>query len=454
MQKFKAKLKNSPTGAPQACSSENTPLNRDKSLSEASKVLTLNILEVGTHQHKDGQNLRVSVKVYVLNISGEPLMPCSPRKARLLLKKGEAKVVQTNPFFVIQLKKATGEQKQECSLGIDSGSKFVGFSVITEKKEIVTGELNLDQKTSDRIAERKRYRVNRRNKLWYRKPRFNNRTKQIGWLPPSTMRKFNTHITLINKLKKILPIKEVHIEIGNFDIQKIENPDIKGIEYQQGSMLDYQNMRSFLMSRENGKCQICNLEFSRGNPPHIHHIIPRSKGGTDREKNLALLHEKCHKKLHKDKSFNLLKKNSTYKDAAFMNRVKNKYKIVLPDCITSFGYETFVKRNELGLEKTHYNDAFVIAGGTNQIKTSPIILKQKHRNSRVLQVSRKGFKPSYRRKRYSIQPYDIITVKSKRYIVKGCHSYGGAVICTDGIKNFDFRTRKVEKVLHTKSIFV
>jgi hypothetical protein len=404
-------------------------------------------------QHKGGQGLRVPVIAYVLNQRGNSLMPCSARKARLLLKRRDAHVVKTNPFFVIQLNRASGEQVQECSLGIDSGSKNIGFSVITNKKEIDSGTLILDNKTSDRLTERAMYRRGRRNKLWYRKPRFNNRKIEKGWLPPSAQRKFDTHITLINKLKKLLPIKNITIEVGNFDIQKIENPDIAGIQYQQGSMFEYQNMRSFLLAREQGKCQLCNKEFSKGNSSHIHHIIQKSKGGTDREKNLALLHESCHKKLHKNRSFSLLKKNKQYKDTTFMNIIRWRFRKIFPDCKLTYGNETFVKRNNLRLEKTHYNDAFVIAGGNSQTKVQPIILKQKHKNNRVLQLNRKGFKPSIRRQRYSIQPGDIIWIKDKKYIVKGCHCYGKWILCTNNIKNFDFSIKKVENVFHTQSIY-
>jgi hypothetical protein len=419
-----------------------------------SKVLACNNLDVDQHQHKGGLGLRVPVIAYVINQRGCSLMPCSARKARVLLEKGEAHVVKTNPFFIIQLNKATGEQIQECSIGVDSGSKNVGFSVITGKKEIVVGTLILDNKTSDRLTERAMYRRGRRNRLWYRQPRFNNKTKTAGWLPPSVRRKFNTHITLINKFKQLLPIKEVIVEVGNFDIQKIENPDIIGVQYQRGSMYGYQNMRSFLMTREKGKCQICGKEFIKGAGAHIHHIIPRSKGGTDREANLALLHKTCHQKLHDKKLFNLLKKNKTYKDATYMSIIRSKFIEFFPIFTLVYGSETFVKRNALRIDKTHYNDAFVIAGGDIQPQTQPIILKQKHKNNRVLQVNRKGYKPSVRRQRYSIQPYDIITIGNGKYTVKGVHCYGKAIICTDGNKTFDFGIKKVEKTFHTPTICI
>jgi hypothetical protein len=374
-------------------------------------------------------------------------MPCSPRKTRILLKEGRAKAIKNHPL-VIQLTQATGEQIQKCSLGIDSGAKNVGFSVITDKKEIVTGELILDQKTSERLTEKRMYRRNRRNKLWYRKPRFNNRKKSDGWLPPSIQRKFNTHISLINKLKKLLPIKMVTVEVGNFDIQKINNPEIEGSGYQQGDMFGYQNMRSFIMARESSKCQLCGKKSSKNNWFHIHHIVSRSNGGTNSQKNLALLHKKCHDKLHNKGLYNLLKKNKTYKEATFMNIIKSKFQEFGFNLM--YGYKTYIKRSILKLEKTHYNDAFIIAGGNKQGKVTPITLKQKHKNNRSLQLNRKGFKPSIRSRRYPIQPYDLITVEGNKYVVKGSFNLGTWVSCI----NKNFNIKKLSQVFHTGSIYL
>jgi hypothetical protein len=218
-------------------------------------------------------------------------------------------------------------------------------------------------------------------------------------------------------------------------------------------MFGYQNMRSFLMAREHGKCQLCGKEFSKGNPAHIHHIISRAQGGTDREKDLALLHEKCHIKLHKNRLFHLLKKNEQYKDSTFMNIIRWKFREIFPFCKYVYGNETFVKRNELKLEKTHYNDAFVIAGGINQVKVIPVYMGQKHKNNRALKSNRKGFKPSIRRQRYSIQPYDLVAINNKKYSVKGCCNYGKWIACSDGRKTLNFNIKKVKKVFSVSSIY-
>jgi len=133
----------------------------------------------------------------------------------------------------------------------------------TEKKELLSGTLVLEGKTKERLTERRMYRRNRRNRLRYREPRFDNRIRSEGWLPPSVQRRFDAHIRLINLLRKYLPVKNVIVETGKFDIQKLENPEIFGIEYQQGPLFEYYNLRAFITTREKNRCQLCGKEISR-----------------------------------------------------------------------------------------------------------------------------------------------------------------------------------------------
>ncbi|MHA2218097.1 MAG: RRXRR domain-containing protein, partial [Candidatus Hodarchaeales archaeon] len=138
---------------------------------------------------------------------GQPLMPTTPRKARILLKEEKAQVVRRAPF-TIQLLYATGEAKKSIVLGIDTGYSIIGFSAVSEQKELLAGELILRKDVSEKITERKMYRRNRRGKLWYRKPRFLNRisSKKKGWLAPSIQHKLDSHIRLVEILKQSLPI--------------------------------------------------------------------------------------------------------------------------------------------------------------------------------------------------------------------------------------------------------
>ena len=446
MQKLLEKLKNTPTNAPQVCSSVNSSLNKDQSLSVKNKVLSNNNPDVDLPQRKEEKNLRVSSKVYVLNKRGEPLMPCSPRKAKKLLKENKANVIRRSPF-TIQLKYPTGEVKQDITLGIDSGAKKIGFSAVTTKKELISGEVILDDKMKSRLYDRRMYRRNRRSRLWYRKPRFLNRvsTKKKGWFPPSIRRKYFTHLTLINKIKDILPVSKIVIEIGNFDIQKIRNPDISGKEYQEGDKLGYENTKQYILAREKYTCQLCRKSVV-GKKVHLHHITSR-KIGTDKPDNLALLHKKCHIKLHEKNLDHKLKKNRQYIETTFMNIIKNRFQEDIK-CKLVFGYETSCKRRELGIEKSHINDAFVISGGKDQERTLPFEVIQKRKNNRSLQKNRKGFERSIRRKRYKIQPLDLVKINNKWYETKGSHNKGTRII----VSKKSINIKLIEKVIHCKSL--
>jgi len=402
-------------------------LNKEETLSVHDlKTFDNNSEEIQSVPREQRQKLRLSVKVFVLNMRGKSLMPCSPKKAKLLLKEGKARVVKRTPF-TIQLTTATGEAKQNIVLGIDTGYGNIGFSAVSEKSELICGTLILDGKTKERLDEKRMYRRGRRSRHhWYRESRFLNRKRKEGWLPPSIERRYQTHLTLINKIKKLLPITQVIIEVAKFDIQKLENPEIEGKEYQQGSMYEYQNIRSYLMSREKGLCEHCKKDF-KNNPSHIHHRKQKSKDGNNRLGNLMLVHEKCHKEIHKKPE--LLKKyqvalTKNYKHSTFMSIINKKLYEDVENLEVTFGNITFVNRNNLGLEKTHYNDAFVIAKGNNQERTRPVEIIQKHRNNRTLQLNRKGFKPSIRKKKYKFQPKDLVKIKDSIFEVKGIHSYG------------------------------
>jgi len=389
--------------------------------------------------------------VYVLSKSGKPLMPTKRHgKVAYLLKSGKAKVVKREPF-TIQLLYDTTEYTQPVNLGIDTGYANIGFSAITEKQELISGTVKLDTNMPKRLLDRAMFRRLKRKRLRYRQPRFNNRTKPQGWLPPSVQRRFNAHLTLINKLKAILPITKTTVEVANFDIQKIKNPDIQSTDYQQGDLYEYQNVKSYLIAREKGKCQLCNKVYSKTNPWNTHHIIPTSKGGTNIPSNFALLHSSCHDKLHKEHLEHLLKSNKQYKESTFMSIIRWKFKESL-NCDITFGNITFVNRTKLNLEKTHVNDAFVIAGGKNQLRTRSYQITQRRKNNRRLQIQTKlGIR--IRRQRYFHQAKDLVKYLGKLYEV----SVGGQPSIV--LKNlttekcFNKVVRKLDSyILHRKTL--
>lgn len=348
-------------------------------------VLSLKTLSNNSEEHlhsgKSGQDTRVPV----LNMRGKPLMPTTPRKARILLEQVKAKVVNRTPF-TIQLTYATGESKQDITLGIDPGYSNIGYSAVSVCKELIAGEVTLRSDIKRLLEKRAAYRRTRRSRLWHREPRFNNRGKNNGWFAPSIQHKLDSHIKLIDRLENILPITKVVVEVASFDTQRMQNPEISGVEYQQGELQGYE-VREYLLEKWHRKCAYCG---KTGTPLEIEHIVPKSRGGSNRVSNLTIACHTCNQAKGKQTAEEFghpkiqAKAKKTLKAAAFMNIVRKKLVAIL-DSHTTYGYVTKHNRIKLGLEKSHINDAFVIAGGTNQIRSEYVhISKQVRRQNRSL----------------------------------------------------------------------
>lgn len=410
-----------PTSASQACSPATANLNREGTLSDSSLKTCSNILDENRQSGKTGQDLRVPV----LNMRNQPLMPTTPGKARHLLDDGKAEVVKRKPF-TIQLTYATGENKQDVKLGVDSGYKHIGFSAVTKNRELISGNVELRTDIPKTIEQRSNYRRNRRSRKWYRKHRFNNRKRREGWIPPSLRQKKDSHIRLVNQLKDILPISEVIVEVASFDIQKMQNPEINGIEYQQGTLRGY-NIRNYLLRKFNHECSYCG---KKDTPLEIEHIVPKSRGGTNRVSNLTISCHDCNqkkgRKTAEEFGYPDIQKQAkkSLKEATFMNVVRWKIANEL-DCKHTFGHITKKKRIEYNIEKSHINDAFVIAGGNNtHIRSISFEVYRTRRNNRSIQTNRKGHGRSIRKQRYALQPKDLVEYDGKECIVKGVFNYG------------------------------
>lgn len=305
--------------------------------------------------------------VYVINKHGRPLMPTKTSKARKLLKSKKAKIVSYKPFTIQLLFGSTG-YTQNINLGIDPGAKHIGVAIVSEDKVLDKGEIELRQDTSKNITTKRQYRRSRRNrKTRYRKPRFLNRvsTKKEGWLPPSIQSRINNTFFWIDKFVSLLPNPNLHIEVGKFDIQKMENPDIKGKEYQEGDTFGFYNTRYYVFERDNYTCQVCG---AKGKILHTHHIVYKSLGGTDRALNLITICTDCHTPENHKKGHILYdwcmkkKKMPNYKGSTFMNIIRIRTFKKYPEAKITYGSITTPKRKSLELEKTHYNDAIAITG--------------------------------------------------------------------------------------------
>ena len=308
--------------------------------------------------------------VYVLNIEGKPLMPCKEAKARKLLKENKAKIYKKEPF-TIQLLFICENQTQDITLGVDAGSKHIGLSATTKEKELYAADVELRNDIVDLLSTRRQNRRTRRNRLRYRKPRFNNRvhSKKNGWLAPSVEQKIQTHFKVVEDIHKLLPITKIVVETASFDIQKIKNSEIHNEEYQQGEQLGFWNVREYVLFRDNHTCQCCKGK-SKDKILNVHHIESRKTGG-NAPNNLITLCETCHKGYHNGtvELPKTIKRGMSFKDAAFMGIMRwsfyNRLKEIYPNVFMTYGYITKNIRIKNNLPKDHYIDARCISGNPN-----------------------------------------------------------------------------------------
>ena len=318
--------------------------------------------------------------VYVQDIDGKPMMPTTRHgKVRRLLKDNKAVVVNTCPF-TIKLTYKTSDYKQEIVLGVDAGTKHVGLSATTKSKELYSGEVILRNDVVELLSTRRESRRARRNRLIYRKPRFENRvkSKRLGWVAPSVRHKVDAHIRVIDNICSTLPISRIIVEIAQFDTQKIKNPDISGNEYQEGDQLGFWNVREYVLARDGHKCQHCKGK-SKDPILNVHHIESRKTGG-DSPSNLITLCETCHKEYHKGNIDLKVKRGKSLRDAAVMGIMKWKLyeelKSRYPNVSMTFGYITKYNRIKYGIEKSHTSDAFVISRNFNAKRIERQYLKR------------------------------------------------------------------------------
>lgn len=232
--------------------------------------------------------------VFVLGKRKQPLMPCSEKRARLLLERGRAVVHKRYPF-TIRLKDRVGGDRQSLRLKLDPGSQTTGLAVVREADDgqhvLCLFELvHRGFQIKKALEQRRGFRRRRRSKnLRYRAPRFDNRTKPKGWLAPSLQHRVDTVMAWAERLRKLAPITALDQELVRFDTQQMANPEISGVEYQQGTLLGYE-VREYLLEKWGRECAYCGATDT---PLEVEHIAPRSRGGSNRVSNLALACHDC-----------------------------------------------------------------------------------------------------------------------------------------------------------------
>ncbi|AFZ51082.1 RNA-guided endonuclease IscB [Dactylococcopsis salina] len=380
--------------------------------------------------------------VFVLDKNSQPLDPTHPAKARKLLKAGRAKVFRRYPFTIIMQDLEVrnvltfapaphcprlnpiqaGSGVQNCvthkhQLKIDPGSKTTGLAILKNNQVLWGAELtHRGSQIRDALTSRRAIRRSRRNrKTRYRKPRFLNRKRPEGWLPPSLQSRVDNTMTWVNRLTKICPITGLSQELVRFDLQKLENPEISCIQYQQGELQGYE-VREYLLEKWGRQCVYCSVKDV---PLEIEHIKPKSKGGSNRISNLTLACNECNqdKGNQEIEDFlsgkpNLLKRiqSKTKKplaDATAVNTTRWKlYESLQQTGLpveTGSGGLTKFNRIQRGVSKTHWLDAACVGKSTPNplyVKTQSILSIQAngHGCRQMIQMNkygfpRKGYKP-------------------------------------------------------------
>ena len=370
--------------------------------------------------------------VFVLNKNGDPIMPCKPQKARKLLAAGKAKVVTRVPF-IIQIIFGSSGYKQPLTCGMDTGSKYVGCAVMGLGKIIYQSQIALRQDVSKKMQRRAMYRRSRRGrKCRYRKARWANRAsmRKEGRLAPSLKSKLDSHLREKKFVEAILPITSWKVETASFDIHKITNQTVQGMGYQSGAQKDFYNVKAYVLWRDNYTCQ-SGQKCKHNDKLQVHHIIFRSKGGTDTPTNLITLCKKCHKDLH-DGNFVLKAKKSKTKHATEIGIIKS--------CLKqrwrfeeTFGYETKFKREQiLNLPKTHYYDAVAICCGNEVMFLNNVVYFKRHvaKGDYQLTTGKRSEKKIPVGKLFGLKKHDLIQTPQGTGFVKGKRSSGYFVLET------------------------
>jgi len=328
------------------------------------------------------------VAVFVLDKRGKPLMPCSEKRARVLLERGRARVHRIAPFTIRLVDRTVeGSDLQPLCIKLDPGSRTTGIALVRESDReahvVFLAEMaHRGQVIRDALQQRAAFRRRRRSNLRYRAPRFNNRPRPEGWLAPSLQHRVDGVMAWVKRLQRWAPVTAISQELARFDPQKLQNPEISGIEYQQGEFAGYE-VREYLLEKWGRECAYCGAKYV---PLTIDHIYPKSKGGSDRVSNLTLACFPCNqKKGNRDVAEFLardpkrlarvqVQARAPLADAAVVNGTRwalwNRLKGTGLPVEACTGARTKGNRSRLGIPKTHALDAACVGGAYQRTRLS------------------------------------------------------------------------------------
>ena len=382
--------------------------------------------------------------VYVQDIDGKPLMPTERYgKVAYLLNRGKATVVCRCPF-TIRLAYATTRHVQMVTLGVDAGSRHIGLSATTEKKELYAAQCDVRTDVTELLATRRELRSARRNRdLRHRPARFGNRRKSEGWLAPSVRCKVEEHLRIIEKVNRILPISKTVVEVAQFDTQRMKDGEIEGDLYQQGEQLGFWNVREYVLARDGHVCQHCHGK-SKDKVLNVHHLESRKTGG-NAPNNLITLCETCHRAYHRGEFELKVKRGTSLRDAACMNimrwAVYNALKARYANVHLTYGYKTKHTRIESGIAKTHAADAYCVSGNVYARRSVEFFrhrfVRRHNRQIHKLTILKGGIRKANQAARFvkGFQLFDKVRYQGRTCFVAGRRTSGSMYL-----RDFDGNT--------------
>lgn len=378
------------------------------------------------------------MSVFVLSREGKPVMPCSEKRARKLLASGRARVHRLYPFSIrIVDRKLATCALQPLRLSLDPGSKTTGLAVsrIERSVDADTGEVlppvmhiafllelvHRGQAIRDALHSRAALRRGRRSRnLRYRAPRFDNRSRPGGWLAPSLRHRVETTMTWVRRLHRLAPATHLAQELVRFDTQLMQNAEVAGVEYQQGELAGYE-VKQYLLEKLGRACQYCDAADL---PLEVEHIVPKSKGGSNRVSNLTLACRACNAKKDNRSLFDFLahdplraariaaRSKAPLKDAAAINSTRwalfEALKAETLPLEAGTGGRTKYNRMRLGIPKAHALDAACVGevGDVRRAAQPVLAVKCTGRGSRCrTRVNASGFPRGYLMREKSVKGF-------------------------------------------------
>jgi 5-methylcytosine-specific restriction endonuclease McrA len=360
------------------------------------------------------------MRVAVLDTTKKPLAPTKPRRARLLLKSGKAAVFRRCPFVIILKREIEKPTLPDLKLKIDPGSKTSGVAIVNQQ----TGEVVFAAEIEHRgyaikasLDARRLLRHGRRQrKTRYRKPRFDNRARPEGWLPPSLESRVENVYKVARRLQRMYPLKGVAYEMVRFDTQLMQNSEISGVEYQQGELQGFK-LREYVLIKFNYRCVYAGADSPCDQVLNLDHLVPRSRGGSNRASNLV-----CACRKHNEEKGNLsleeysklrgvdfaaikAQAKAPLRDAADVNTTRwalfNRLKALDLPIETGSGGLTKFNRIKREAPKAHWIDAACVGESTPEnLKIEDVqplqIRAVGHGSRRMCQTDKYGFPKAHR----------------------------------------------------------